>query len=307
MPRSLPPLNPLHAFEVAARLGGFTAAAAELGVSQVAVSRQVRVLERYLGVSLFQRSNRAVALTPAGRELRGGIAPAFDAIAEAARRVSLRGQADVLSIQSYTTFSQRWLIPRLPLFHRDHPEVEIHLTASTTPVDFRHSLLDAAIQSGLVQGPGLEHDRLATIELLPVCSPAFLHGVVLRRPEALLACTLLHSTARPDDWRAWLHASRCHVPVLLPGIRFETSALAYEAALQGLGVAIGIKVLVERNLRDGMLVAPFPTAHVLEDAYYLVRPRHRPPSRGLRQFRSWLQTQLREETLVQAAGGAAEV
>ncbi len=155
MSHRLPPLNPLRAFEAAARLGSLTRAAEEIGVSQVAISRQVRVLEQYLGVELFRRSHRAIELTRAGRELRDGASSAFETIAASMRRISRRGRQDVLSIQSYTTFSQRWLIPRLPDFQRKFPSVEIRLTSSTAPVDLGSGQIDAAIRSGLQVSPEL--------------------------------------------------------------------------------------------------------------------------------------------------------
>ena len=296
MNRRLPPLNPLRAFEAAARLGSLTRAAQEMGVSQVAVSRQVRTLEHYLGVELFRRSHRAIELTRAGRELRDGATSAFDTIAASVRRVSRRGRQDVLSIQSYTTFSQRWLIPRLPDFHRKFPGIEIRLTSSTAPVDFASGQIDAAIRSGLQVSPDLEADRLATIELLPVCVPSLVREVPLRRPRDLRHCTLLYSLVRERDWAEWLAANGCSGLTPAQEIRLESSALAYEAALRGLGVAMGIRVLVDRDLQAGALVAPFPRAHALKDAYYLVRPKARSPSIALQRFRTWLARELAAES-----------
>lgn len=295
MNRRLPPLNPLRAFEAAARLGSLTRAAEEIGVSQVAVSRQVRVLEHYLGVALFQRSHRAIELTRAGRELRDGATSAFETIAASMRRISRRGRQNVLSIQSYTTFSQRWLIPRLPDFQRKFPGIEIRLTSSTEPVDFASGQIDAAIRSGLQVSPDLETERLAAIELLPVCVASLARDVPLRRPRDLRHCTMLYSLIREKDWAEWLAANRCGALTPVQEIRFESSALAYEAALRGLGVAMGIKVLVERDLQAGTLVAPFPRAHALKDAYYLVRPKARAPSIALQHFRTWLARELTAE------------
>lgn len=295
MDRHLPPLNPLRMFEAAARLGSLTLAARELGVSQVAVSRQVRVLEQYLNVALFERSHRAIRLTHAGQALLDGTGHAFDEISASIGRVSLRGRQDVLRIQSYTTFSQRWLIPRLPIFHRDYPGIEIRLTSSTGPVDFTSGHIDAAIRSGRGENDSVSADLLATIELLPVCTSGLRDTVQLREPDDLRRCTLLYSLVRENDWAAWLSAN-CRAD-LQPahGIKFESSALAYEAALQGLGVAMGIRVLVEQNLREGALVAPFPHSHVLTDAYYLLRPKHRSQSLALQRFHAWISQQLKAD------------
>ena len=292
MARRLPPLNPLRAFEAAGRLGSFTLAAAEMGVSPVAVGRQVRVLEQHFRVALFHRRHRAIALTRAGQGLLDSATEALDLIAAAGRRLSGSERDNLLTIQSYTTFSQRWLIPRLPIFQREFPAITLRLTSATGPVDFASGEIDAAIRSGPADYPGMEADRLATIALLPVCTPAFKECHRLTRPRDLARCTLLYSLVRQDDWAAWLRANRCGALRAAHQLSFESSALAYEAALRGLGVAMGIGVLVEQNLRDGLLVAPFPGSHVLTDAYYLVRPRDRPASPALRKFRDWVRTQL---------------
>lgn len=290
MKRVAVPLNPLRAFEAAARLLSFTQAAAELHVTQVAVSRQVRVLEDYLGVALFTRGPRSIALTDAGARLYPSVGRALDEISHAASLVSRRNRPDVLAIQAYTTFAQHGLIPLLSRFHEKHPGIEVRLSASTQAVDFAHQDLDAAIRSGTGQWPDYESDFLAPIELLPVASPALLKSVGgLPQPSDLARVTLLHSLARPDDWNAWLRAADIKRPDTLRGLRFENSAMAYEAAIQGLGCAIGIRALVERYLASGVLVAPFGTlSHTLPGGYYLVRPKGRVEPPALRIFRAWL-------------------
>jgi LysR family glycine cleavage system transcriptional activator len=141
----------------------------------------------------------------------------------------------------------------------------------------------------------MEADRLAGIELLPVCAPALVEAERLRRPRDLSRCTLIYSLVRERDRAAWLAANGCGGIPSRQEMRLESSALAYEAAMRGSGVAIGIRVLVERDLQAGTLVAPFPRAHVLKDAYYLVRPKSRSPSVALRRFRTWLAQELAEE------------
>jgi len=290
MKRVAVPLNPLRAFEAAARLLSFTRAAAELHVTQVAVSRQVRVLEDYLGVLLFARGPHSITLTEAGARLYPSISRALDEISHAASLVSRRNRPDVLAIQAYTTFAQHGLIPLLPRFHEKYPGIEVRLSASTQAVDFSHQDLDAAIRSGTGQWPDYESDFLAPIELVPVASPALIKTIGgFRRPADLARVTLLHSLARPDDWNAWLHAAGVKRPGRLRGLRFENSAMAYEAAIQGLGCAIGIRALVERYLASGVLVAPFGAlTHTLPGGYYLVRPKGRIEPPALRIFRTWL-------------------
>jgi LysR family glycine cleavage system transcriptional activator len=301
MGRSLPPLNSLKAFEAAARLGSLTAAARELGVSQVAVSRQVRSLEDHLGVALFTRSHRQVDITREGRQLHGKLTHAFDEIDAAVRRVSRRGRKDVLSLQSYMTFSQRWLIPRLPMFQSAHPHIEVRLTSSREPADFSSRTLDAAIRAGCGDWPDVGVDRLIRPELVVVCSPALQAATPLRVPADLAKVTLLHSLARPDYWATWLKAAGVTRVDAYRGLKFESSALVYEAAMQGLGVAIGLDVLVEQNIRDGVLTIPFAKRHALDEAYYLTWPKDRTPSPALRHFHAWLRRQIETEVAASAA------
>lgn len=287
MKRVAVPLNPLRAFEAAARLSSFTEAAAELSVTQVAISRQVRVLEDYLGVALFTRGPSSIQLTDAGARLYPAVGRALDEISHAAALVSRRNRPDVLAIQAYTTFAQHGLIPLLSRFHEKHPGIEVQLSASTQPVDFAHQDIDAAIRSGIGDWPDYESDFLTPIELIPVLSPALLKTADLRQPADLARVTLLHSLARPDDWIAWSRAAGAAGIRQARGLKFENSAMAYEAAIQGVGCAIGIRALVERYLASGALVAPFPLTCSM-GGYYLIRPKGRIEPPALRVFRDWL-------------------
>ncbi len=287
MSHPLPPLNPLRAFEVAARLRSLTRAADELHVSQVAVSRQVKVLEEYFGVALFIRLHRGIELTREGEELYNGVKNAFREIENASRKVSRRGKRDILSIQSYTTFSQRWLIPRLADFHKKNDRLEVKLSSSLKPVDFDSQNVDAAIRSGHGNWPGLHAEKLVDIELIPIISPALQASVNLKKPEDLLRVRLLHSMARPDDWSKWLAEVGVDIDPEA-GLQFDNSALAYEAASMDIGCAIAIKVFVERQLRDGNFIAPFDTVCRTGEGYYLTWPRDTRPSDALLKFLNWM-------------------
>lgn len=287
MKRVLAPLNPLRSFEAAARLLSFTAAGDELSVTQAAISRQVRVLEQYLGQELFSRHAQAIELTAAGARLYPAISRALDDLAIATAQANRRRRQEVLSIQAYSTFSQCWLIRMLSEFQALHGDIDVHLSASSTRLNFDHQDIDAAIYSGIVEERDVQADFLARIELIPVMSPALLE----RQPhhQANLAqLKLLHSMARPTSWSDWLHGAGLGHVDGSRGHKFENSAMAFEAAVQGAGVALGVKVLVEHYLASGALVAPFEHVHVLAGGYYLVSPTSRPTSRALRVFRNWL-------------------
>jgi LysR family transcriptional regulator, glycine cleavage system transcriptional activator len=289
MVRRRPPLNPVRAFEISARHMSFTAAAEELGVTQIAVSRQVRVLEDYLEVRLFERSHRSIKLTAEGARLFPTASRALDEIDTAAASLSMRGRRDVLVVQTYSTFAQRWLIPKMWRLHERLPNVEVRLLASVAPVDFERGEVHAAIQRRSAQMEWCDVDFLAPVELLPVCSPSLAEDWdEANRAEILSRHMLLHSLARPNDWSLWLSsAGLAHVEPSR-GMKFENSILAYEAALQGIGVAMGMRVLVEQYLRSGSLIAPFGPALALDDGYYLLIPRSRQRSPILRHFRDWL-------------------
>ncbi len=294
MKQVFPPLNPLRTFEVAARLGSLTLAADELNVSQVAVSRQVKTLEEYLGVTLFKRLHRGIEMTDEGRRLFEGVTRQFEEIANASKRVSRRGRRDILAIQSYTTFSQRWLIPRLTQFHDAFPRIEVRLSSSVVPVDFETQNLDAAIRAGKGGWPGLHCEKLIDIELIPICTPEYQRQHNLKTPDDLSRARLLHSMARPTDWAAWIKRTGANVNPE-PGIRFESSALAYEAASLDSGVALAVRVFVKRQLQNGSLVAPFEQTCYSGEGYFLTWPQVIPPSQPLIKFLDWIRERLRTD------------
>lgn len=296
MQHSFPPLNPLRTFEVAARFHNLTLAAEELNVSQVAVSRQVKVLEGYMGVTLFKRQHRGIELTAEGRQLYEGVTRAFQDISNATRSVSRRGRRDILAIQSYTTFSQRWLIPRLTSFHDAYPKIEVRLSSSIVPADFEAQNLDAAIRAGKGDWPGLHAEKLIDVELIPICTLAFQKKHKLKHPDDLGRVRLLHSMARPTDWAAWIKRVGANVDPN-PGVRFENSALAYEAASLDAGVALAVKVFVRRQVQYGSLVMPFEETCYSGEGYYLTWPQTITPTTPLRHFLAWMRKMVENDEL----------
>jgi LysR family glycine cleavage system transcriptional activator len=293
MLRRRPPLNPLRTFEVAARHMSFTGAAQELGVSQVAVSRQIRALEEYLEVSLFERTHRAIGLTENGELLFPAVNRALDDLEHAVAAVSMRGRRDVLYVHTHTTFGQRWLIPRLQHFHDKFGNIEIRLTASVHPTIDPKAKQAVVIRTGTGNFDGFDAEYLAPVELLPVCAKQLSRTWKAKDAPAQLAKrTLLHSFARPHDWEMWLASAGITGIDPTRGLKFENSVLAYEAALQGIGVAMGVRVLVSEYLRLGSLVAPFGHVLELDLGYYLLMPKNRRPSPAMKAFRNWLMEEI---------------
>lgn len=291
MARRIPPLNPLRVFAVVARTENLTAAAQELHVTQSAVSRQVGVLEGYLGVELFRRERHGVALTRAGRGYAEQVLPAFDRIAEATERLALDAGQGALRVHTYTTFAAKWLIPRLGEFRRLHPDTEVRISNAVPDVDFDRDPVDVAIQFGDGQWPRVQADLLFHDWIEPVCSPAYLaqHAPDPARPQALLRQRLLVSHYRRDDWRDWLAASGLAGQAQeAEQMTFSSSVLTWQAAADGLGVAIGQNVLLTHDFDAARLVRPFARPVRRDKAYYLLRPRLQRESRRVGAFRDWL-------------------
>lgn len=294
MERKLPPLNPIRAFEAAARNLSFTLAAKELNVSQVAVSRQVHVLEKYLEVALFERGARSVQLTSEGARLLPGLTAAFADIEQAIALVNMRGRKNVVAIQAYTTFAQWWLIPRIGEFHKVRPEIEVRLAASLDEPNFGRQNLDVVIASKPSSSEKNVSEFLLPCHLLPVCAPSLLEGQPGKiGPADVRRFTLLHSLARPEAWEEWLKSAGCPDVKANRGLKFESSAMALEAALGGIGIAMGIFELVRGHLETGQLVAPFGHIHESKRGYYVIRPADRPVPKALQTFLDWLREQAR--------------
>jgi LysR family glycine cleavage system transcriptional activator len=285
----LPPLNPLKAFEAAGRHLSVSKAAEELFVTPAAISRQVRGLEEFLGVQLFTRGAGGLQLTAHGARYLSELTPLFTALREATN-VAMGGahRRLVLKIRSPATFAVRWLIPRLASFHREHPDIDVQLSTSPAPLDFAREDIDAGVELGNGEWPGAKTQRLIANILVPVMAPR--PGERLpKRPADLSKETLLHSMARLDDWHLWLRAAGQARINAYRGMKYETSLLAYQAAIEGHGVAIAQRALVERELAAGVLVAPLDFGLDRADyTYYFAWPAKRRESRALQSFTQWL-------------------
>lgn len=291
MTRRIPPLNPLRVFEVAARTENLTAAAQQLNVTQSAISRQIGVLESYLGVQLFRRERHGVSLTRVGRAYADQVLPAFETIADATENLVKRSSQGALRVRTYTTFAAKWLIPKLGLFRAQYPKIEVRISNGVPDVDFDRDPVDVAIQFGDGRWPRVQTDLLFRDEIEPVCAPAYLaqHAPNHKYPESLLRQRLLVSHYRRTDWEVWLqamgyteHAEEAEKMTL------GSTILCWQAAVDNLGIAIGQHALLSNEFASGQLVRPFNKPLLRTQAYYLVRPEHQRETRKVQVFRDWL-------------------
>jgi LysR family glycine cleavage system transcriptional activator len=294
MVHRLPPMNPLRTFVAASGFESFSKAADSLGVTQAAVSRQIGVLEAYLGVELFVRSHRKVELTQAGQAYAGLMRRAFDIIASGTEDTMFETAPETLNLRAYGTFASFWLVPRLARFRAAFPNVPVNLSTSAAPVDFQHENVDVAIQIGRPAAAGLLSEALFPVTLVPVAAPALLaSGVALDAPQDLVRAPILQSVMRRGDWRAWLDKAGVQGVDLRAGLQFESSGLACHAAMAGLGVAMGHKQLIQSALEDGRLVAPFEIVLRRRYAYCMVFPERARQPRKVEAFRDWLRAEAR--------------
>lgn len=286
--RKTPPLAAVRVFEAAARHEHFTAAAGELGMTQAAVSAQIRLLEERLGIALFVREKRRVILTDAGRRIAPTLSNAFDAIDAAFAQLRAEDE-ETLTISTSTTFATTWLAWRIGAFQLAHPELAVKFSVSDTLTDFVRDDVDVAIRSGLGDWPHLAMDRLISTDFTPMCSPAFLkhHGGTLS-PEQLLHLPMIS----PQDpwWTHWLREAGVEVAdgALRRGVRMDSQANEGNAAMAGQGVAMLTPFFWRTDLADGRLVQPFEQCSSRGYGYWFVTPEHRRNVSKIKRFREWL-------------------
>ncbi|KAB7772274.1 LysR family transcriptional regulator AmpR [Xanthomonas maliensis] len=277
------PLNALRAFEAAARHQNLTRAADELCVSQAALSHQIKALEQQLGLRLFHRLPRGVALTDEGAALAPVLGESFDRIAATLERFADGRYRDVLSVGVVATFATGWLLPRLAAFHAAHPGIELRLLTHNNRVDLAAEGLDLAIRFGDGDWQGEVATPLMEAPFAPACAPALAR--LLRTPEDLAKTTLLRSY-RLDEWPRWFRAAGV-AEVAARGPMFDSSLALAAAAAAGAGVALLPLPMFHQDLDAGRLSCPFP---IRLDAgrYWLTRLRSRQESNAELQLRSWL-------------------
>ena len=290
----LPSLSALRAFEAAARHLSLTRAAEELFVTPAAISHQIKALEDDLGLRLFDRTGRRLALTVEARaglaELRRG----FDLLGEGVRRIRDSRANPMLRITSEPTFAGMWLVPRLSAFRRLHPELDVLIDASDRLVDFDRDSIDAGIRWGGGRYAGLQSVRLFDEQVFPVCHPSLLQGEhPLNTVDDIAFHTLIHLDWPKEygewaDWRQWLSAAGGNVGLADRGLHFTAHSDCLRAAVDGQGITLTSDSLVVDDLRSGRLVRPFGLALDTDVQMFLVFRADRAGEPAITAFRGWI-------------------
>lgn len=297
----IPPLNALRAFESASRHLSFKRAADELCVTQGAVSRHIQKLEAHLGVHLFERSHRQVALTPEGARYVHDIREAFRRISEATETVIATSNRS-LKVKVPPTFAIRWLVPRLAGFQARCPDMSLQISTPFDSPVFERDLDIAVYYPTPTMPPDITCERLFDELLTPVVNAALAAGPPpIINPDDLAHHVLLHSLTRVSDWRVWLEAAGATKVDPEGGLRFENPGLVYQGATEGIGVAVGQLHFVADDLMTGRLLAPFRTVKRHDTGYFLVFPKDRLGNPSVREFRNWILEEA-EKSKAQASG-----
>jgi len=287
--RRMPPLKALLAFEAASRHGSFAQGAEELGVTPSAVSHQIQLLEDFLGVKLFLRHAGRALLTGAGRIYGQELEHAFNVITEATTLVAPQSQSGHLVIASGPSFAAKWLQPRLAEFMSSHPGIKVRLSTLSRTEDLDTSRFDVAIAYAPPSTTQRDVEPLLVERLRPLCSPSLAQAIGLRLPGDLARATFIHS-ANAVTWNDFMR--RIGYGDLRPAneLWLDRSTMAIEAAVDGLGVILESEILVEQELRDGSLIAPFDDriCSIEATSYYLVRPQGFRSSALNVAFEKWL-------------------
>jgi LysR family transcriptional regulator, glycine cleavage system transcriptional activator len=290
----LPPLAALRAFEAAARLMSFSKAASELNVTPAAISHQIHALEQDLGVTLFQRLNRSVALTAAARLLLPGLSEAFAQIRASVRLLKAHNDTGTLTITASPSFAAKWLVLRLHRFQERCPDIDVRISATDEVVDLTNGDFDMGIRYGAGRYPGLEVELLARNEVFPACSPHLLEtGPPLATPEDLRHHALIHDQTVERDplvptWSMWLKAAGVKGIPAAAGLSFSAGHLALDAAIAGRGVVLALSTIAAADLASGRLVRLFSLALPDLFAYYIATAPGALDRPKVRQFRDWL-------------------
>jgi DNA-binding transcriptional LysR family regulator len=294
----LPPLNAIRAFETAGRRGSFVEAARDLHVTHWAIGKQVRLLEDWLGVPLFERHTRGVALTDHGVDLLTDVSAALSRLASATERLraprSTRRVSGLVRINALSSFALRWLLPRLAQFQQLYPSVEVKVSTTSRKLRYVGAAFDIGIRAGVEHGAGIRCETLIADRRLPVCSPRILRDPPVETAHDLRQHVLLHSTTTRSAWPQWLSAAGVSGLVPVRHLEMDHVYLQLQAAVDGLGVALGSLPLVEADIAAGRLVCPIAAPELRADDYQLVIRDDRVRDPAIKAFRSWILAAARE-------------
>ena len=280
-------MSELVAFESAARHGSFTRAATELALAQSAVSRHIQSLERKLSVVLFERARKRVTITGTGRLYHVKIRDMLAELVDLSQQVAPVSEA-ILHVAVLAAFSTRWLIPRLPAFYAQHPEITINFSTRLTMFDFSAEPFDAAIHVGSGQWPGARVHHLFDEIMIPVATPEYREQLKLYEPRDLGRASLIHQATRPTAWADWFEGAGLQMPNAFRGPRMEQFEMVIQSAAAGLGAALVPLFLAAPELASGSLIVLFDRPLQTPMAYYVVAPEGITASPPLRQFINWL-------------------
>ncbi|MFW5329683.1 LysR substrate-binding domain-containing protein [Hydrogenophaga sp. ZJX-1] len=295
MKRKIPSTVALSVFEAAARHESFARAAAELHLTESAVSRQIATLEGYLGVKLFSREKKQVALTDAGLRYAVAIRPNLDEVeAQTLALMSSKSGGGVLELAVIPTFAARWLVPRLPEFQRSFPRITVNIAERADPLTFRGTPFDMALHFDHISWEGVHKIHLFDEEVVPVLSPQHFDVKELQQARNFMQVPLLVKRSRPEGWQQWFELAGCKDAAPLPAIRFELYSTMIEAAKAGLGVGLIPRFYVHDDVQRGALAMPLDLAIKHEKRYCLLYPTHRVISPVAETFRDWIVAQAQD-------------
>ena len=289
--RHLPPLNALRVFEVAARTGSYTAAASELGLTHGAVSRQIALLETWLGQRLFSRSGRRMVATPMARIFAAEVSGAFERMTAAAEACGRPDARRILRVNAPVSFAMRWLIPRLALFHDAYPSVEVVVTTVSTVHEELRGGFDVAIRRGVAGAGAWSHHRathvLDDVDTL-IMSPTLFAQQPILAPADLEGHQRLASETRPGDWIDWLEAAKLPHLIGRPRTVFDHFFITRQAVIDGLGVGIGPLPMLDIDIATGHLVLPLPHIQLCRTSYVALLPDGADHGTPATRFVEWL-------------------
>ncbi|MDG0026646.1 LysR substrate-binding domain-containing protein [Trinickia sp. Y13] len=284
----------LSSFEAAARHQSFTRAADELAVTQSAICRQIASLEDFLGLKLFRRDRRGVVLTEAGLAYSRKVAARLDDVErDTVELMGRGGTGGTLEVAVVPTFATKWLLPRMPKFMSAHPDITLNLTTRTRPFLFDDTEFDAALYAGPATWPGTRSQFLMRESLIAVCSPDLIAPRKTLKTSDWPRYRLLQQSTRPYAWRDWFASRGMQVDGDMSGPRFELFSMQTEAAIQGMGIALIPRLLIEDELSRRVLIPVVQHEYLSDRSYFLIYPEQKLDSASLTTLRKWIEREAR--------------